>query len=148
MVKVLKYITTEERSTILRAAHDAGEVMFHDDFLEDGTKQLTIDTQPPDWRGYFKMIIPDDQLAWVHTYPDMDRAREVHMKNIRVARDKALVALDVPFMRAVEEGDTGEQARLKTEKQALRDIPSTFDLSSLTDPESLMDSWPEGLSRR
>ena len=148
MVKVLKYITTEERSTILRAAHDTGEVMFHDDFLEDGTKQLTIDTQPPDWRGYFKMIIPDDQLAWVHTYPDMDRAREVHMKNIRVARDKALVALDVPFMRAVEEGDTGEQARLKTEKQALRDIPSTFDLSSLTDPESLMDSWPEGLSRR
>jgi len=147
MVKVLKYTTTEERSTILRAAHDAGEVMFHDDFLEDGTKQLTIDTQPPDWRGYFKMIIPDDQLAWVHTYPDMDKAREVHMKKIRTARDKALVALDVPFMRAVEDGDTAEQGRLKTEKQTLRDIPITFELSSFTDPESLMNSWPEGLPK-
>ena len=76
----------------------------------------------------------------------MVKARPLHMARIRRARDAQLVALDVPFMRAVEGGDTGEQNRIAREKQTLRDIPATFDITTdVNTPAQLKTKWPEGL---
>jgi hypothetical protein len=77
--------------------------------------------------------------------PNMPKARVIHMDRIRSKRDAALAALDVPFMRAVEAGDTDEQERIAAEKQVLRDIPQTLDLDGCATPEALGAAWPEEL---
>ena len=72
---------------------------------------------------------------------NMTKARDIHMSKIRAVRNKQLASLDVPFMRAVETGDASELARIASEKQVLRDIPQTLDLTTDT-PEELKAIWP------
>ena len=80
---------------------------------------------------------------------NMAKARVIHMNRIRAIRDKQLADLDVPFMRAVEAGDASEQARVANEKQVLRDIPATFDITTGVDtPEKLKAKWPSELPAR
>ena len=78
---------------------------------------------------------------------DMAAARTTHMNNIRTARNKKLEELDVTFMRAVEAADSDAQASAATAKQALRDIPATFDLSGFDNATDLYAAWPDGLPR-
>ena len=99
-------------------------------------------------------VIPTHRLfrnAWSDDGNDvivnMSDARDIHMDDIRIDRDKALLELDITFMRAVEDGDTDEQDAASTAKQALRDIPETFDLSSASTPEQLTVLWPDDLDR-
>jgi len=77
---------------------------------------------------------------------NMAKARTIHMNNIRVVRNRELAAKDITFMRAVEDADLDAQATIKTEKQNLRDIPQTFDITTGVDtPEQLKAKWPAGL---
>ena len=78
---------------------------------------------------------------------NMAKARGVHMDKIRAVRDAELVKKDIPFMRAVEAGDAGVQSTIATEKQTLRDIPQTFDLTTDT-PIQLQAKWPTELPAR
>jgi len=78
---------------------------------------------------------------------DMAKARVIHMDAIRVVRDAELIAQDITFMRAVEAGDTDAQAAIATEKQVLRDIPQTFDLTTKS-PTELKRRWPRELPPR
>ena len=84
--------------------------------------------------------LPQDRLfrnAWGHDLKvDMDKAREIHMDKIRKARDKAMKALDVETLKGRD---------VQAQKQVLRDIPQTFDLSVATTPEELTELWPDGL---
>ena len=75
---------------------------------------------------------------------NMAKARGIQMDKIREVRNKELAALDIPFMKALEDGDTDSQATIKTKKQILRDIPQTFDLTTDT-PEELKNKWPDSL---
>ena len=78
----------------------------------------------------------------------MDRCRGVHMDKIRIMRNAELAKKDTSFMRAVESGDTSAQTIIATEKQTLRDIPQTFDLTTENDsPEELKQKWPAGLPK-
>ena len=80
---------------------------------------------------------------------NMAKARGVHMDCIRLSRNKELAKKDTPFMRAVEAGDTSAQSTIATEKQVLRDIPQTFDLTTDNDtPEELKAKWPTELPAR
>ena len=80
---------------------------------------------------------------------DMTKARVIHLAEIRKVRDAELVKKDVPFMRAVEAGDTDVQSTIGTEKQVLRDIPATFDITTGVDtPEKLKAKWPTELPAR
>ena len=79
---------------------------------------------------------------------NMDKARTIHMDVIRTERNKELAAKDITFMRAVEAGDTDAQATIATEKQVLRDIPATFDLTDAATPEALKGKWPAELPAR
>jgi hypothetical protein len=78
---------------------------------------------------------------------DMTKARAIHLTEIRRVRNEELVAKDITFMRAVEAGDTSAQSTIATEKQVLRDIPQTFDLTTDT-PEQLKALWPTELPAR
>ena len=78
---------------------------------------------------------------------NMAKARRVHMDAIRVVRNAELEKRDLPFMRAVETGDTVAQAVIAEEKQTLRDIPQRFDLTART-PAQLRAKWPKELPPR
>lgn len=78
---------------------------------------------------------------------NMSKARAIHMNVIRGVRDAELAALDLPYMRALEAGDTAAQARIARDKQTLRDIPQTFDLAARS-PEQLKGKWPVELPAR
>ena len=80
---------------------------------------------------------------------NMTKARAIHLDAIRVVRNKELASKDITFMRAVEDADTDAQATIKAEKQALRDIPATFDITTDVDtPEKLKAKWPTELPAR
>jgi len=77
---------------------------------------------------------------------DMDKARDIQMDRIRSARDAELAALDLPSLRAIEAGDDAKSAEIASQKQALRDLPQTLDLTKATTPEELAAIWPEALT--
>ena len=78
---------------------------------------------------------------------NMVKARQIHMDNIRLVRDRELVKLDVLWLQAQETANLIEQQRIVTEKQRLRDIPQTFDLSGYVSPATLKAAWPTALPR-
>ena len=80
---------------------------------------------------------------------NMTKARAIHLAEIRRVRNLELAAKDIPWMKAVEAGDTSAQTTIATEKQVLRDIPATFDLTTDVDtPEKLKAKWPTELPDR
>jgi len=96
--------------------------------------------------------IPTDRTfrnAWEHggdkIRVNMERARGIHLDRIRAVRDEALTKLDVETMIAVGKGDTGARDAVEAQKQKLRDIPQTLDLSQATTPEELKAIWPAEL---
>ena len=79
---------------------------------------------------------------------NMRKARKIPMACIRICRNAALAETDIPFMRALEEGDVGAQSTIAAKKRALRDIPRTFALTTnARTPEELKALWPEGLAK-
>jgi hypothetical protein len=80
---------------------------------------------------------------------NMPKARGLHMNKIRAARNKELAKLDVPWMKAAEAGDTSTQSTIATQKQTLRDLPQTFDLTTDNNTEAeLKAKWPSELPAR
>ena len=80
---------------------------------------------------------------------NMTKARTIHMDVIRAERNKELAAKDITFMRAVEAGDASAQSAIGTEKQVLRDLPATFDITTdAGTPELLKAKWPTELPAR
>ena len=76
---------------------------------------------------------------------NMAKARGIEMDKIREVRNLELAKKDIDFMKALE-ADDGSHKAIAAEKQVLRDIPQTFDLTTET-PEQLKELWPEGLSK-
>ena len=76
---------------------------------------------------------------------NMAKARGIQMDKIRQMRNKELAKKDIEYMKALE-ADDGSSTAIAAEKQALRDIPQTFDLTTDT-PEELKEKWPEGLPK-
>jgi hypothetical protein len=67
---------------------------------------------------------------------NIDKAKAIKLDQLRAERAPKLAALDLAFMRAVEQGDTAKQASIAAEKQALRDVTKTplpDDVASLKD---------------
>lgn len=92
----------------------------------------------------FKVIeeseIPKDRTfrdAWDYDLKvNMDKARAIHMEEIRKRRKVALEKLDIETMKGND---------VQAQKQKLRDLPKTFDLSKAATPEELKALWPEEL---
>lgn len=76
---------------------------------------------------------------------NMPKARDIHMDNIRVVRDRELGRLDIEWMRASEAEDAVAKTRIAGLKNTLRDIPHTFDLAVHITPEALRAAWPTAL---
>lgn len=68
---------------------------------------------------------------------DMPKAREIKKNLIRPERDARLAALDVEFMKALEEGDVGRQNQIKAQKNRLRGAPDSPRIAAAQTPEEL-----------
>jgi hypothetical protein len=79
---------------------------------------------------------------------NMSKARGIHMDEIRKVRDAELLKRDLPYIRALESGDSSAQAAISAEKQMLRDIPQMFDLTTGRTPAQLKGLWPVELPAR
>jgi hypothetical protein len=90
--------------------------------------------------GYFNAYeFHQEQGATVN----IDKAKDLHKNKFRKARKPLLEALDVAFMRAVEEGDTVKQAEIAAKKKELRDVTKTVLPNTL---EELKAVWPSILT--
>jgi len=104
--------------------------------------------------------LPCEQLeraSGAHTFRDawedtgtairvnMPKARVIHMDRIREKRNEELQKLDIPFMTASERNDQANMEKISVQKQKLRDIPQTYDLSGFKTPEELKAFWPKEL---
>lgn len=75
---------------------------------------------------------------------DVNRALDVHKKQIRAKREILFKDLDVQFMRALEVGNTALSTEIGAKKQALRDI-TDIDVSNVTTLDELKALWNEEL---
>jgi hypothetical protein len=73
---------------------------------------------------------------------DMTKAREIKRDMVRAERAPMLAALDIEFMRAVEQGDTARQAEIAAEKQRLRDATQDPGIDAAQTPDELKDLNP------
>lgn len=83
------------------------------------------------WRRIERGEVPerrDFRLAWRDTGSaiehDMPKARQLKREQIRARRKVLLTDLDVRAVRALEDGDAVASARVRSEKQRLRDLPA------------------------
>jgi hypothetical protein len=132
------------------------KVWTHDQILEVFISQIVPDGV--DYRTVDESDIPIKEdlpfrNAWMDTGAsigvDMPKARAIHLAEIRTVRDAELEKEDINILKAIEAGDTSEQSAVATKKQALRDIPATFDITTDVDtPEKLKAKWPTELPDR
>jgi len=111
----------------------------------DAVKVKIIDVFSETESNFFSAVyITDDNEIKV----DMPKARVIHMDRIREGRVTVFNGLDRDYMKAHEANDTTELTNIATTKQALRDLPVTFDatLEQCTTPEELADAWPTELT--
>ena len=78
---------------------------------------------------------------------DMPKARGIHMDNIRTVRDAELTKLDREQITAISISDTAAMAAIENKKQALRDLPVTFDLTVAKTADELRKLWPPNLPK-
>ena len=95
-----------------------------------------------DVRDASSLTVPTDRTfrgAWQFNGAaveiDMTAAREIHRDNLRAERKPLLEALDVAYMRALED-DTGT-VDITAEKQALRDVTADPRIDAATTPDEL-----------
>lgn len=74
---------------------------------------------------------------------NIDKAKGIKREQFRAVRKPMLEALDVAFVRALEQGDTAAQASIAAQKQALRDVTK---VELPDDVEALKAFVPEALS--
>jgi len=71
---------------------------------------------------------------------DVNRALDVHKKQVRTKREILFKDLDVQFMRALEVGNTTLAAEIGTKKQTLRDA-TNIDSGSITNLSDVKALW-------
>ena len=96
-------------------------------------------------------IIPTDQSfrdAWVGVgigttgatiTEDITKAKEIHIKQIRLARASKFTDLDVEFQKALE--TSADTSVIVAKKQALRDAPSASGIATAANTVELKAQW-------
>lgn len=113
-------VTEDEAQSINAACHaHADQLLARGDVPSDwAVAAVNIDLpESREWR---------EAWTWTTEEPVIDicpaRAVEVTKQRLRAERSPLLAALDVEFMRAMEQGDTERIEEIKNQKQKLRDI--------------------------
>ena len=118
------------------------------------TVQEVADKDVPDGVSYSIVedsIIPTDQSfrdAWVGVgigttgatiTEDITKAKEIHIKQIRLARASKFTDLDIEYQRATE--TSADTSAIVAKKQALRDAPSASGITTAANTNDLKAQW-------
>ena len=118
------------------------------------TVQEIADKDIPDGVSYSIVedsIIPTDQSfrdAWVGVgigttgatiTEDITKAKEIHIKQIRLARASKFTDLDIEYQRATE--TSADTSAIVAKKQALRDAPSASGIATAANTVELKAQW-------
>ena len=118
------------------------------------TVQEIADKDVPDGVSYSIVedsIIPTDQSfrdAWVGVgigttgatiTEDITKAKEIHIKQIRLARASKFTDLDIEYQRATE--TSADTSAIVAKKQALRDAPSASGIATAANTVELKAQW-------
>lgn len=119
---------------------------------EDQSLRQIIEADVPndlEYRIVDADALPEDRTfrnAWtIDLQVNMGKAREIWLAKIRRARNKALIDLDVKFMRALEADDKRDLQDISNQKHTLRVLPKMVDLDLYTNAKSLRAFWPKEL---
>lgn len=77
-------------------------------------------------------------------YLNKEKAIENFLKTFRKERTKKFVELDVEFMKSLETNDTSQQSTIASQKNILREFPSTITNDSFSTVDELRNLWPSG----
>jgi len=126
-----------------------------EEITEEEAEQRAWDALPPeaiDPAFVSADDIPKDRTfrnAWIcdkgKIEHDLEKCKEMHCDTMRAARAPKLAALDVAYMRALEQGDTAAQKEVVEQKDALRAVTDDPDLASAKTVEAILEVWPECL---
>jgi hypothetical protein len=140
---------------IVYTESDGNVVVFYPSPKSQLTLEQMVERVVPKYIPYHiidKKDVPIDRTfraSWkikdggIHV--DMTKARKEWMERIRQERNLKLTELDTAYIRADETGHTGQKQKVAEKKQALRDLPVTFDLSKAATPAELKQLWPSDL---
>ena len=118
------------------------------------TVQEIADKDVPDGVSYSIVedsIIPTDQSfrdAWVGVgigttgatiTEDITKAKEIHKRNIRLARASKFTDLDIEYQRALE--TSADTSTIVAKKQALRDAPAASGITTAANVTDLKTQW-------
>ena len=70
---------------------------------------------------------------------DITKAKEIHKKNIRLARASKFTDLDIQFQRATE--TSADTSAIVAKKQALRDAPAASGIATASNTTELKAQW-------
>ena len=70
---------------------------------------------------------------------DITKAKEIHKKNIRLARASKFIDLDIEYQRALE--TSGDTSAIVAKKQALRDAPAASGITTAANVTELKAQW-------
>ena len=70
---------------------------------------------------------------------NMAKAKQLHIENIRIARESKFAALDIEFQKALETG--ADTSSIVAKKQALRDAPAASGISTAATTDELVAQW-------
>lgn len=155
--------TNNMEKVILISRNDGGVAVMHlaDATINDIEVEINKfkELNPGDYashRVFDKSCLPTER-AFRHAWKDMgsenqidfdmDKCRAIHMDRIRFMRNIKLSKLDIELMKAQELDRTSDADNIRTEKQRLRNIPQTFDLSEASTTEQLKELWPNDLEK-
>lgn len=93
-------------------------------------------------------LLPDREFrnAWIHDGKnfghDLEKARNIQLANIRSLRNPKLQALDGPYMKALEVGDSDAMKTIAAEKQKLRDLTEPLKAMKLGSIDDVRKAFP------
>ena len=73
-----------------------------------------------------------------------ERAISNFLSKFKLERKNKFSELDIEFMKSLETGDSVRQAEITSQKNILRDFPSTITEDSFSTLEELRGMWPTG----
>ena len=76
---------------------------------------------------------------------DMTTAKTLFKEKIREVRKPLLVAQDVLYMKAIEDGDSSAQSTVATKKKELRDAPAASAITNADTIAKLKAAWNTSL---
>lgn len=116
---------------------------IHHNIIPSGSHQLYV-TESINEPHFFDALDFDwttPSLSYVTPFENIDKAKQIHLDNMRAVRKPILDNLDVEYIRALESGDQLKVQTIVQRKNELRDC-TNIDFSNIKTFQEVKNTWP------